>query len=82
MTLDTLEQIFLWTLVVNTAVYAITALASLLMKEFIYRVNRKLYDLDRETVARSIQGYFTHYKLLITIFNFAPWMALVIVNRL
>ena len=80
MDLETLEKLFLWTMVVNTGVYALTGVASILMRGFIYNVHRKLYDMDEKTVDKSVQSYLANYKLLITVFNFAPWVAILIIK--
>ena len=80
MDLETLEKFFLWTMVVNTGVYVVTGVASILMRGFIYNVHRRLYDMDEKTVDKSVQSYLANYKLLITVFNFAPWVAILIIK--
>lgn len=80
MDLETLQAFFFWCMVVNTGVYALTAIAVLLMRDIVCKMNSKMFGLDEETVRRSIQNYLANFKLLITVFNFAPWIALLIIK--
>jgi hypothetical protein len=81
MDLETLEKYFLWCLIINSAVYAITALATLVMKEFLYGVHKRMFNMDRQSVDKATQKYLSNFKLLITAFNFAPWIAILIIQR-
>ena len=81
MDLGILEKFFLWCLIINSAVYAITALATLVMKDFLYDVHKRMFNMDRESVDKATQKYLSNFKLLITVFNFAPWIALLIIQQ-
>jgi len=39
-----------------------------------------LFSLDEQTVSKSLLRYLATYKLLITVFNFVPWIAIMIIN--
>lgn len=80
MDMELLQRFFFWCMVVNTGVYAFTAIAVLVMRDFVCRIHKKLFGLDEETVIKSIQNYLATYKLLITVFNFTPWIAILIIN--
>ena len=80
MDLEILQKFFFWCMIVNTGVYAFTAIAVLVMRGFVVRINMKLFKLDEETVTESIQTYLANYKLLITFFNFTPWIAILIIR--
>ena len=79
MDLGTLEKFFLACLLVNTGVYVLTLVAALVMSNFIYYIHSSLFNLDKETVDKAMLNYFSNFKLLITVFNFAPWIAVVII---
>ena len=79
MDIEILKRFFLWCLVVNTGVYAFTAIAARMMRGFIARVHESLFGYDEATTLRSVQRYLADYKLLITVFNFTPWVALLII---
>lgn len=79
--LETIKQFLFWCMIINFAVYTLTALALLFMRNFVHRVNAWVFGISEEDSARSMESYMTTYKLLVTIFNFAPWLALVIMGR-
>ena len=67
-------------MLVNTGIYVLTAIAILPLRDFVCKINRKMFGLDEETVNKSIHMYLTAYKLLITVFNFVPWVAILIIK--
>lgn len=75
------ERFLFWCLVINTGVYTLTAIALFTLREFVYRVQSKVFHFDRESTDRAAQSYMANYKLLITALNFTPWLAVVIINR-
>ena len=80
MNLDVLTHFFMWCMIINTAVYFITAIASLMMRQFMYKIHNRFFNLDEKAVDELTQKYLSNYKLLITVFNFTPWLALVIIK--
>ncbi len=80
MDLLTLEKFFFWCMVVNSAVYLFTALSLLVLRDFVYGVHLHLFNMDKQAVDSSIQAYLSNFKLFITVFNFAPWIALLIIQ--
>jgi hypothetical protein len=78
--MDSLESFLLWCLILNSAIYMITAFAVMFLGDFVYKVNMKIFSLDQQSVAQAVQSYLAHYKLMITFFNFVPWLALLIIN--
>ena len=80
MDIDTLQALFFWCMVVNTGIYAFTAIAVLALRDLVCKIHKKMFGLDKETVRRSIHMYLAAYKLLITFFNFAPWIAILIIK--
>ena len=67
-------------MLVNTAVYALTAVASFVMRDFLYSIHSRMFNMDKGAVDKSTQTYLANFKLLITVFNFAPWIAILIVK--
>ena len=78
MDFEKLQGFFLWCMLVNSGVYAVTAVAILVFRDLICKMNQKMFGLDEATVRASMQRYLANYKLLITAFNFAPWIAIMI----
>lgn len=80
MDLKQLQDLFFWCMVVNSGVYFLTAISVVVMRDFVCKINAKIFGLDEATVRKSIQTYLASYKLLITFFNFAPWIAILIIK--
>lgn len=80
MTIEVVKDFFFWCLIVNSGIYAFTAIAVLSFRDFICRMQKKWFALDEQTILKSIYGYLAAYKLIITVFNFTPWIALLIIN--
>jgi len=67
-------------MVLNIGIYTLTALSVLVLRDFVGRMLGKMFRIEEEAVRKSIQMYLGTYKLLITVFNFVPWIALLIIN--
>lgn len=80
MDLEKLEAFFLWCMLVNIGIYAFTAIAVLVLRDFICRMQAKMFGLSEETTCKSMYMYLAAYKLLITFFNFVPWAVLLIIK--
>lgn len=80
MDIETAHQFFFWCMVVNTVIYGITGVAVLALRKYLCRIHKKMFGLDEETVCESMQKYLANYKLLITFFNFVPWIVLLIIK--
>lgn len=57
-----------------------TAIAVLVLRNLLYRIQNRLFGLDEAEVMRSTQQYLATYKLLIIVFNFTPWIAILIIK--
>jgi hypothetical protein len=74
--LQTWTTFFGWLTIVNLGIYLITILALFSMKDFVCRMNAKMFGTSEDEVARTSFKYVGAYKLLITVFCFAPWLTL------
>ena len=74
--LETWTAFFGWLTIVNLVIYVITAGGVTLMRGFMLRMNSRMFGIDEADVARIAFQYVGAYKLLITVFCFAPWVAL------
>lgn len=80
MNIETLETFFFWCLIINSGIYCFTAIAVMAFRRFVYSIQRSIFKIDDEAVGASIQHYLGTYKLLITFFNFTPWLVLLIIR--
>ena len=67
---------FGWCTVVNIGIYIISITALWLMRGFVYRMNARIFGLEEIDIARTMFQYVGAFKLFITMFCFAPWLAL------
>ncbi|NIS90378.1 MAG: hypothetical protein GTN98_09915 [Woeseiaceae bacterium] len=74
--LDTWTAFFGWMTIVNLGIYVISVFALWVMRDFVYRMNARMFGISEDEVARTSFKYVGAYKLLITVFCFAPWLAL------
>jgi hypothetical protein len=80
MEIELIEKFFLWCLIINTGIYAVTAITVLLLRDLYCRIQQKLFGQDEKEIMRITQQYLATYKLLITVFNFTPWIAILIIK--
>ena len=67
---------FGWLTIINIGIYLITVTALYLMRGFAYRMNARVFGISEEEVGNTTFKYVGAFKLLITVFCFAPWLAL------
>ena len=80
MDIEKLQAFFLWCMLVNIGIYAFTAIAVLVLRNFICKMQAKMFGLSEETVRKAVYMYLAGYKLLIIVFNFVPWVVILIIK--
>lgn len=80
MDLDTLQSLLGWSLVINSAVYMIWVVAMLSAREWILRLHERLLAVPPDQARPILYQIMAQYKVLIIVLNFAPWLAVLIVN--
>lgn len=80
MNIEKLQEFLFWCLLLNVAIYTVAALASVLLRDFMSSIHEKLFGLCQDTVHKAFYAYLAAYKLLIIVFNFVPWLALVLLD--
>ena len=80
MGIELIQEFLLWCLLVNIGIYLVTVVAVLLMGDLYVRILKKVFRLDEETIRKATLAYIANYKLLITVFNFTPWLAIWIIQ--
>ena len=80
MDIEKLQEFFFWCMLVNFGIYALTAILILIFHNTVLKIQRKMFRLDEETVSKAVYRYLANYKLLITVFNFVPWIAILIIK--
>ena len=80
MNIEQLQGFFFWCMIINSGIYAITAIAVLVMRDVLNTIHGRMFGMDEEAVGKALQSYMGRYKLFITVFNFTPWIALLIIG--
>jgi len=80
MSLELLQNFFLWCTVINFGIYVLTVVALLAFRSIVVSVHRKVFDMDEEAVNRSMHLYLAAHKLLTTVFCFVPWVATLLIQ--
>ena len=80
MNLEALESFFFWWLMVDLGFYLVTVVALLAFRRLAIRMQSKMMGVDERTALAVTYAYIGAFKLLIIVFNVAPWLALVILN--
>ena len=74
--METWTAFFGWCTVINLGIYILSVTMLSLMRNFAYGMQAKVFAVSTEDAARISLHYIGAYKLLITVFCFAPWLAL------
>lgn len=80
MDIQTLTTFFMWSTILNVAIFAWGAMWFILAPDFIYRMQTKMFPLPRETFNVVIYALLGLHKTVILVFNVVPWLALLIVG--
>jgi len=80
MTLEGLQEFFLWCTIVNFAIYLLTVMALLAFRKIVVKVHQAVFDMDEEAVNKSMHTYLAAHKLLTTVCCFVPWVALLLIQ--
>jgi len=74
------QEFFFWCTVINIGIYLLVVVALLLLRDFYVKMLKTVFELDEETIRKGMYTYLANYKLLITVFSFTPWIALLVIR--
>ena len=80
MTMDQLEQLFMWCSIMNIALLTFTFVVILLFKERILSIHSKFFKIPEESISIAIYYFFGFWKLLAFILFVIPWVCLHIIK--
>ena len=80
MSYDQFWTIFSWATGINLAIYAFTAIAMLLLRDWMVRIQGAMMGLERADMLRLYANYLAAYKLVLIVFFIGPWLAMWIVG--
>ncbi|MCP3969614.1 MAG: hypothetical protein GY717_04720 [Rhodobacteraceae bacterium] len=76
MTIEQLTVFLAWCTAINVALLLLATIALILMRDLTSRVHGALFGLPHLVLAEQYFQYLAQYKILIIVFNLAPYVAL------
>lgn len=80
MTVDQLQQLFMWCSIFNIGILTVAFLAILAFRSKICRIHSRMFRIPEEAVNLAIYSFFGIWKLLAFLFFVFPWLALYLVK--
>ena len=81
MDLNTVQSFLGWCLVVNLGIYLWWVVIMFAARDWLVRKHSRWFGLEPERLPLVLYQFLGLFKLLLIVFNFTPWIALMIVNR-
>ena len=79
MDINEMTAVFGWMLVINVAIYALSAVFIIFARDFAVKLQAQIPGVPAEDWPQILMDYLSRYKIAILVFNFVPWLALRIV---
>ena len=76
MTTAELTQFLGWALTINIVVLLAATFILIVMRGTVLQIHKKLLGLTEEDLLRAYTQYLAQYKIVVFVFNFAPYLAL------
>ena len=80
MDIETLRQFFLCWLIIYLVFYMISVTAVIFASNWVTSLQAKLFKVSQDTAREMLYRYVALFKLFIIVFNFAPWLAMVVMK--
>jgi hypothetical protein len=80
-TLSQLTELLGWALVINLCIYFLGIFFLTTLKGFYLSIHSKVFGVSKEDLSREYFRFIGQYKMLVLIFNLAPYIALKIMGQ-
>lgn len=80
LTLDVVENILFWCMVINVSMLFISFLLMVVLKPLTVKMHNRIFDVSEEYVSKSMYAFLGAYKLLTFFFVIIPWIAIKIIQ--
>jgi hypothetical protein len=80
MDITVIKGFFFWCTFIDVLLLVLSFLFCALTGDWIYRTHSKWYPISREAFNVVIYCFIGLFKLFVIVFNFVPWVALVIIE--
>ncbi|MEC5125677.1 hypothetical protein VSU19_02870 [Verrucomicrobiales bacterium BCK34] len=75
-TIPVLTSFLGWCLVLNIGLLMFSTIMIMLCKTWITKLHAKLLNMNEDALSIEYFRYLANYKVLVIVFNLAPWVAL------
>ena len=76
MTQETLTVFFGWLCVINTGLLVLSTVMMLVLQNFALKVHSGMFKLDEVDLKKAYFQYLAQFKIVVIVFNLAPYVAL------
>ncbi len=80
MDIPTVRTFFMWCTIFNAGVLLYAFLIFTFAGDWLYRMHGKWFPMPRETFNVVLYSFIGFYKVLITVFNLVPYLALLLMG--
>ena len=80
MDIQTLTKFFMWCTIINLGLLIFTSIACIFLADFSYRMNNRFFSISRETFNIAAFSFIALFKIVVIVFNIAPYIALLIIG--
>lgn len=80
-TLSQLTELLGWASIINIGILFLAVLLLTTMKKTYTAIHKKMFDMDESDLMRAYFQFLAQYKILIFVFNLAPYIALKIMGQ-
>lgn len=80
MPIEQITDIFKWMTIINLILFFLSLIATTILKNQICKIQSKIFGLKEERISEITYGLFGIYKVAIIVFNFVPYITLLIIQ--
>jgi hypothetical protein len=80
MDIDSITAFFMWCTILNVVMLLLSSLICLCARDWVCGIHCKLFSISPETFNVAVYTFILLYKTFIIMFNFVPYIALLIVG--
>lgn len=80
MTIEQITDLFKWMTIINLILFFLSAVVITILKNTISKMHSKMFWLQDARINEIIYGLLGIYKIAIIVFNFVPYIALLVIQ--
>lgn len=80
MDITVIKGFFFWCTAINVVLMLFMFFITAFAGDWAYKIHGRMYPISRESFNVAIYCFLGLYKMFVIVFNFVPWIALVIIE--